>query len=961
MSYAYINTSNLKNKPKFWLCLPYPLRTPMQKLTEVYNVNLKLVLGKVHELTFDMPSEIEREHELIKNPLIEKFQGYYQVKMVWNGRTEYFVYTTGNRKTDDGGRTLSYKLYSSAYMLSKKLVRVYDEESKTLSQHAGFFLTGTNWRLDYVDADFDLKKRHMEVAESNSLQSLYDLATKFNAIIEFNTDMYTVSFHKPENTGLNKGMTFKTGIFIESLGYEINFDDIVTRLYVFGSDGLEFRRLSPTGSNYLEDLSWFMYPFECDANYNVIKKSKWMTSELCVAYLKYQKKITDYTPNFKTLTTNKTNKEDEVVQRETELSALESQLKQIENELWVINKTYMEQAPSRSDWASAVSRKAAKESEINSKNSQIATLKSQVTSFESQLLSLQQALKVENNFTSAQIVEMNEFIHQKPYTNDSIVDEQDLLDDGIEAFKQANQPPITISLNLVNFLNDIEHKAIHNRIALGDTVKVKSEEIDVFVELKIIEIGYNFESDSISLTISNEADLRDDFAKLTDKIYSASNTSTQVNIDKSKWNLGEIANNAVTDILNSEFDAAKNAILGGYQNTTILDSYGLKSVDSNDSNTFLFINNGVLGVTKNNLNSIEVAITKNGVHANFLVGKIILSNKVWVEDDKGVIEMQSGLQTIYDQSGNPRVYLGRYPTPENSSQYKYGLRIVDGAFDIRTSSTTNKGVQIDGNGFRAFNSNSVKTFEVNATTGQVSIIGGISIKTSPDALRGVELDGNGLRIYGNSGQLVFSADNYGNVFYAGRLQNATGSVNNLDGTFVGDLVAAGGTFTGTLNGVDGNFTGSLTAATGTFRGQLTAATGTFQGVVTGSLSTQTMQAINIDARQITTGGLTAERINVQELSAISSNLGNITAGRISGTSINTDDDLFVGDRIYFQGWGAKRILFDSMNFIGDDGSGNFEINTWGNQIFTGGSAIFYNNVTFLGRVTFQGGVSGLPK
>lgn len=375
----------------------------------------------------------------------------------------------------------------------------------------------------------------------------------------------------------------------------------------------------------------------------------------------------------------------------------------------------------------------------------------------------------------------------------------------------------------------------------------------------------------------------------------------------------------------------------------------------------MFINNGILGVTSDNLNSISVAITKNGVSSKMLNGAIILSNKVWVEDDKGVIEMQSGLQTIYDQNGNPRVYLGRYPTPENASQYRYGLRIVDGAFDIRTSASTNRGVQIDGNGFRAFNNNSVKTFEVNAATGQVSIIGGISIKTSPDSMRGVELDGNGFRIYGNSGQLVFSADNFGNIFYAGRLQNATGSVSNLDGTFVGDLVAAGGTFTGTLNGVDGVFTGNLSAVGGTFTGALSAASGTFQGVVTGSLSANTMRTINLDASQITTGGLTAERISVNELSAISSNLGNITAGTITGTRINTQDDLYVGDRIYFQGWGAKRILFDSMNFIGDDGSGNFEINTWGNQVFTGGSALFYNDVVFMGNVRFQGGVSGLPK
>ena len=934
MSYSYINREYIKNKPQFWLCLPYPRRSSIRKLTEIYNVDLKLSLGKVHELSFDIPVMIERNNELIKNPLIEQFNGFYQVRMEWNGMTEYFVYTVGNRKINNSGQVLSYKLYSSAYLLSKKMIRAYEETSKNLSYHANLFLEQTNWSLDYVDVDFDLMYRQIEQSEATSLQCLYDLAETFNAIIKFNTVDQKVSFYKPENVGLNKGMTFKTGIFIESLGYEINFDEIVTRLSVYGSDELEFRRLSPTGSNYIEDLSWFMYPFECDENYNVITHSKWMTDALCIAYTKYQKKLEAIGNTFETLTKNKTKKDDEIIQLESELSSLQMAMNQIENELWVINKTYLDQAPNRNDWKTKIAQKEAKQLEINAKNTEIETAKTELVNIELQLFNLRVDVQVENNFTADEIIEMNEFIHHKTYTNSSITDDEDLFKDGIDAFKKVNQPPITISLDLVNFLNDVEFEKIHNRIALGDTVKIKSEEIDVYVSLKIIEIGYNHSNDGISLTISNEEDLRDDMAKLVDKIYTSSNTSTQVNIDKYKWNLGETANDNVTKILNSSWDSAKNAIVGGHENTTVVDKYGLKSIDSDDPNNFLFINNAIFGITADGLNSISVAIDKNGVHAERLVGKIILGNTLWIEDDLGVVEIKNGLQTIYDADGNPRVYLGRYPDADNANNYKYGLRVIDGAFDIRTSTNTNRGIAIDGTGIRAYNNNGAMTFEVDAATGKVSIIGDMSIKTHANDYKGVSIDGNGIHIYDTNGALAFDADNNGNVFFAGKLQNATGTVNNLGGTF--------------------------------------------NGTVTGTLSANTVKSINIDASQITTGTLNASligadtidasKLNVNKLSAITADLGTVTSGTISGTtitgnnisggtitgttingttitggtidgvSITTDQYVVVGKRLYFGGT-------QSFDLI-DTSNGNMSFYAWNGFDFWG-TDISFNGDTIV--------------
>lgn len=347
------------------------------------------------------------------------------------------------------------------------------------------------------------------------------------------------------------------------------------------------------------------------------------------------------------------------------------------------------------------------------------------------------------------------------------------------------------------------------------------------------------------------------------------------------------------------------------------------------------------------------------VHANKLVGKIILSKKLYIEDELGIVEIQSGLQTIYDQNMKPRVQLGRYPTFENPNVFKYGLKVIDGAFDIRTSESTNRGVQIDGEGIRAYNSNGVKTFEVNAQTGQVAIIGGISIKTHPDSNRGVELDGNGLRIYNDSGMLVFNADHYGNIFYRGKLDGAygsvddiTGSIKDMDGTFKGDLSAAGGTFTGELRGVDGTFTGELKAATGTFGGVVTgsldAVTGTFNGIVTGTISADTARLINVDVDQ-----LRANNAVITSLSAISSDLGYITAGEI-----DIDSDLTIGNNLYIGshwqdqdkaiifggGQGGARIDYQDDALI----INAFRVSLEGRVDFTNASEVDFTGVNVIG-------------
>jgi len=422
------------------------------------------------------------------------------------------------------------------------------------------------------------------------------------------------------------------------------------------------------------------------------------------------------------------------------------------------------------------------------------------------------------------------------------------------------------------------------------------------------------------LTIANGKDVVDENGKLKKVIYDISNTSTTVNMDKYKWNQGKDAMDGVTQILNSEFDTAKNILIGGYANSTTMNERGLYSKDLQDDKTYLVINNALMAITPDGGNSIAVAISKRGVHAEVIAGRLLLGNKLHIEDELGIVTIYNGLQSVYDTNGKIKVHLGRYPHPDFPSQYKYGLRVYDGAIDIRSSSNAYRGTQLDGSGFRAFNNNGVRTFNVDATTGQVEIIGDLTIKSSPSSYRGVvitssgitgynasggitfelnansgrmtsqenfliqtstaynygvKIDNYGIRGYSTNGTRTFEIDTYGNAFFSGNISASTISGTTINGTTINGTTINGGSISGTTVSASSIYGGSISATT------------------------------------INGGTITGTTINGNII-----NGGTINGTKINSADININDDVRIGNRLYLNDTSGSGIYFNRFGSTG---------------------------------------------
>ncbi len=110
-----------------------------------------------------------------------------------------------------------------------------------------------------------------------------------------------IHFKHPDKIGRNRGLKLTYQNYLLSMSKDSNSDSLATQLALYGSEGLTIREVNPTGSTYIEDFSYFLYPYQEDANGNVLKSSMFMSDSLAGAIVKYSKKIETLTPSFQSI------------------------------------------------------------------------------------------------------------------------------------------------------------------------------------------------------------------------------------------------------------------------------------------------------------------------------------------------------------------------------------------------------------------------------------------------------------------------------------------------------------------------------------------------------------------------------------------------------------------------------------------------------------------------------------
>ncbi len=532
------------------LSLAKPNKKKVANIVDFSNASLNLNFDELHDLTFNIPLKARYNFKMKPNHVAELIKGWYLIKAEFLNRVEWFV-ITGLTKSENEEQTIQVRAQGLPYILHKSKIKSYEGISKNLLEVATDCLKGTCFTVDFIDPSFNEKRRSFDVT-STRYEFLKNIGETFEAVPIFDTVNNTVSFYKKETVSKYKGVQFSPKRFMIDMEDTIDIDEVVTRLDITGKDGIVINSVNPTGQSYLDDFSYFLYPFERDEKRNVIKHSDYMDDDLCHAILDYNELVNKEGSSFYLLLNQKKDLEATKTTQENTLFTLEKiELQQILDKITVAKKA-------GDDTKDLIKQRDAKQLEVTSKKAEISTTANQISKITEEIAVLKDRLSMDKFLGEKLMKKLSYFIRQDDWSNDNIFDETELYEKGLEELGEKNTPPVDIRTNIVNLFTVNKEKDFWDRIYLGDIIRLVNDDFRTDVKATLTGMNFDFEQQSIQVTLSNgkrATTIEQDFAR---SLYTAKKASTEFNKKKIDY-----------DTLLTNYNARNDRISAPVANPTI--------------------------------------------------------------------------------------------------------------------------------------------------------------------------------------------------------------------------------------------------------------------------------------------------------------------------------------------------------------------------------------------------------
>ncbi|WP_178930191.1 DUF7359 domain-containing protein [Bacillus altitudinis] len=526
-------------KLKLELC-----RTNKKKIANIVdfsNASANLNHATINDLTFNIPLKVRYGDENKPNHVAQLIREWYLIKATFLNQTEYYVIDSLTDSTSQEKSEIQVNCQLTPYMLNKPKIRQYEGVSKNLQEIGEVCLKGTGWTVGEIESRLNEKRRSFSIGSITSrFDFLRNICETFDAVPVYDTINDRVSFFERNNISKFKGVKISSHNFMIDMTDTRSMDEVVTRLHVTGKDGIVINSINPTGQGYLDDFSFFLNPFQRDDNRNVLKRSAYMSNELCHALLDYNELVDKESKKFKTMLDDKKKIEAKKTAQENELFVLKNlELQQILDRIEVVKET-------DGDTKDLIKQRDAKQKEVDTKKKEVDKTISEISTLNSQIEQLRKRLDMGNFLGENMSNELSKFILEDEWTNDNIFDETELYEKSYEELEKRKSPPIDIKTNIVNLYNAVSEKEYWDRISLGDIVRIQNKEFGTEYRATLAGMSLNFDDSSISVTITNgkKAKEEDDFIQL---FYKADKASTEFNTRKIDYDMLATNYNARND------------------------------------------------------------------------------------------------------------------------------------------------------------------------------------------------------------------------------------------------------------------------------------------------------------------------------------------------------------------------------------------------------------------------------
>lgn len=747
---------NLKpKKPKIYLCMPDKTRIALLK--NILNERVRYRFNDIHEFSCEIPYKIEKKGKIVDNDYVTKIRGRYLLEV--DG--EYFIIDKFEKSFQSNKEYLKVEAKHLAYEIRDKDVRFLEGVYNLREALDLTVLRDTNWRVSYMDADLELSYRTFNVNSQTQLQFLFETLKKFKAIVYFNSKNRTMAFYKSSSIAIDRGMRVSDKKYLTEVLDSTDMENVCTRLRVYGQDGMGINAVNPTGQNFIENFTYFMYPYEEDVNGNVISSSRWMSDDLCHAILEYSKHVLSKEGMFSEII-------DELMLKYADQSDLRTQLFDVETELIIIQDKLDVASINGDPTGDLISQKNSKQTEINNIQSQLDSVEMDIAGLEAEVDELRDELDVPNFYmelfnNNTQLVqqlleEKRNFEIYRTFENNSYFDTKELYSVAKDELDKYIMPPVNVSMSLVNFLNLVEGQKDWDRIGVGYVLYLTYKNFGISIKSRIIDINIDYEGNSINLSIADENRLQNDEDYFNEMMYRNSSTASNVQANEKWWRRAEEDNSFVRQLLEDGWDANLQQINAGVESEVTINRRGIIIKSPDDPLNYLVARHGILAITNDGGNSFKNAITKNGIIAERVVGQLIAGSELLITNNTGSVQITGDGIAIENGSIN-------WNNVDSDPAIEQGVQEAKSIAESIADGTYSGGTFIDG------------TSIFSPTIGAGSFIGG-------------DIDiGNGTFRVDNQGNMIANSANIeGNITGSTITGSTISGSNIMGGTITGGII-----------------------------------------------------------------------------------------------------------------------------------------------------------------------------
>jgi len=372
-----LDLTKINEKPRLYVCRPD--KTTIGILLSYFGLKWNPKISQISQLDFSIFTDIEINHKLVRNNNFDLLKYKYLIRYEYMNYIEYFVINTIEDSSDQDSFIKNINCYSLAFNLTDEIITYSNTDtdySKNGTQILEILLDNTVWTVGSVSSDIDLKYLQFNFSSKTCLDCLYEAATSFSALLQFDTINYTVSLSNDltsieniENiaNSSNYGLVLDYGKYIDTLSFRPNSDSFCTHLKVFGQNGLTINSVNITGGAELTNYQFFMFPFTRDNEGNILQHSYYMSDNLCIAIEEYNSKIFTYEGQFETLTTNKISLQETLNTSSTDLVDLKAEMNVILDALTIVQTN-------NQDTSTLITNRNNKQIEIDNKLKEINSI-----------------------------------------------------------------------------------------------------------------------------------------------------------------------------------------------------------------------------------------------------------------------------------------------------------------------------------------------------------------------------------------------------------------------------------------------------------------------------------------------------------------------------------------------------------------------------------------------------------